>query len=301
MAELYLVEFKGSRRDYFYNAYYHTLKPDDLVIVQAEQGEHCGRLSKKIVTDVSFSGADKPRSLLRRAGQDDIKRYQTLMDNEVRYKKEIIQLVERHGLPMKIIDVECQFDGNKITFFFTADHRVDFRALVRDLASKYRTRIELRQIGVRDEARRIGGYGICGREQCCNTFIKKFSPISTQHAREQDLSLNPSKISGNCGRLLCCLRYEVDQYIDARKRFPKPGLFVKTSKGDGVVERIDALNEEIVVRDGENIFFRASEDDIESIENVRSRTSQSSGPRSKTPVDREELAALKKLDEPDSN
>lgn len=300
MAELYLVEFKGSRRNYFYNTYYHALKADDLVIVQVEQGEHCGRLSRKIRTEVDFSGIDKPRSLLRRAGQDDIKRFETLTENEIRYKEEIIQMVARHGLPMKIIDVECQFDGNKITFFFTADHRVDFRALVRDLASKYRTRIELRQIGVRDEARRVGGYGICGREQCCNTFIKKFSPISTQHAREQDLTLNPSKISGNCGRLLCCLRYEVDQYIDARKRFPKPGVFVKTSKGDGVIERIDALNEQIVVRDGENIFFRASEEDIELVENVKSRTLQQSGRSPDSSVDREELEALKKLDEPDA-
>jgi cell fate regulator YaaT (PSP1 superfamily) len=301
MAELYVVEFKGSRRQYFYNTYYHSLKQDDLVIVQAEQGEHCGRISNKIETDVDFSGAEKPRSLLRRAGSDDIRRYETLTENEVRYKGEIIQMIARHRLPMKVVDVECQFDGNKITFFFTADHRVDFRALVRDLASKYRTRIELRQIGVRDEARRVGGYGICGREQCCNTFIKKFAPISTQHAREQDLTLNPSKISGNCGRLLCCLRYEVDQYIDVRKKFPKPGTYVKTEMGEGVIERIDVLNEEAVIRDGENIQFRATVEDIVGVESSKSHDQAGGRSNSGVPYDKDDLEALKKLDEPESD
>jgi cell fate regulator YaaT (PSP1 superfamily) len=168
MAELYLVEFKGSRREFFYNTYYHTLKPFDHVIIQAEQGEDMGVLSKKVRPDYKLPEAVKPRSILRPAGHEDLARWETLRGNESAYRSEFITLARKHGLVMKIVDVECQFDGSKITFYFTADHRVDFRALVRDLAARYRTRIELRQIGVRDEARRLDGLGICGRRQCCN-------------------------------------------------------------------------------------------------------------------------------------
>ena len=153
-----------------------------------------GLLAKLIDKEIDFAETQRPRSILRQAGEDDLARFKTLKENEIRYKKEVIELVRKHGLVMKIVDVECQFDGNKITFYFTADHRVDFRALVRDLASRYRTRIELRQIGVRDEARRVDGYGICGLRQCCNGPIRDFAPISTQHAREQELSLNLSLI-----------------------------------------------------------------------------------------------------------
>ncbi len=149
---------------------------------------------------------------------------------------------------MKLVDIEYQFDRNKLTFFFTADHRVDFRALVRDLASEYKTRIELRQIGVRDEAKRLGGYGVCGLRLCCASFLQNFEPISTQDARVQGLSLNPSKISGNCGRLLCCLKYEVDYYASVRSKYPEIGEKYKTDKGEGIVERIDVFEDYMVVR-----------------------------------------------------
>jgi len=238
MAELYLVEFKGSRKEYFFNAFYHNINPSDYVITQAERGEDIGVVLKKIDVEVDFSESDRPRSI-------------------------------RHGLVMKVVDVETQHDGNKMTIFFTADHRVDFRELVKELASRYKTRIELRQIGVRDEARRIGGYGVCGRQQCCNAFIKDFSPISTQHAREQDLPMNPAKISGNCGRLLCCLRYEVGLYTKVKSRFPSAGTLVKTKNGDGVIVRIDIFKEEAVVRNDENLFFRITPKDIISTESGR--------------------------------
>ena len=295
MPELYLVEFKGSRKEFFYNSYYHSLVPEDYVIIQAEQGEDVGRLVVKVDAEIDFSEGNRPRSILRPAGKDDLRRYWELKEKEKQYRGEFIEAVARHRLPMKTVDVECQFDGNKITFYFTADHRVDFRALVRDLASRYRTRIELRQIGVRDEARRIGGMGICGREQCCSCYLREFAPISTQHAREQDLTLNPSKISGNCGRLLCCLRYEADLYTQCKRKFPKPGTEVETRKGNGTIERIDVFNEEAIVRDEENMPFRIAADDI-----LESRT-KAQGPVAEEPLDEHEKEELKKLDEPDSN
>jgi cell fate regulator YaaT (PSP1 superfamily) len=262
MAELYLIEFKGSRKEFFYNTYYHSLRLNEFVIIQAEQGEDLGRLALKVEKDVDFSETGKPRSILRPAGKEDIVRFRNLQEKEELYRDEIIELVAKHRLPMKIVDVDCQFDGNKITFYFTADHRVDFRALVRDLAARYRTRIELRQIGVRDEARRLGGLGICGRQQCCNSHLREFAPISTQHARDQDLTLNPSKISGNCGRLLCCLRYEADLYVGTKRKFPKPGTTIDSKKGTGVIESIDVFGEEAIVKGSDNLYFRARADEI---------------------------------------
>lgn len=262
MAELYFVEFKGSRKGYFFNTYYHTLKPPEYVIVQAERGEDMGLLSKKIEAEVNFAQTSRPHSILRRASEDELLKRSDIREKEEKHKLEVIEMIEKHRLAMKVIDLEWQFDGNKMTVFFTADHRVDFRELVKDLAACYRTRIELRQIGVRDEARRIGGVGICGLQQCCNSFIGDFTPISTQHAREQDLPLNPSKISGNCGRLLCCLRFEADIYERCKRKFPLPGTSVETKAGCGVVERIDVFNEEAVIRSDENVVFRSSAEDI---------------------------------------
>ena len=300
MAELFLVEFKGSRKEFFYNTYYHSLTPNDYVIIQAEQGEDMGQLMLKVDKEMDFSETSRPRSILRPAGRDDLTRFLDLKEKEKQYRGEIIEMVARHGLPMKIVDVECQFDGNKITFYFTADHRVDFRALVRDLAARYRTRIELRQIGVRDEARRIGGYGICGRRQCCNSHIREFAPISTQHAREQDLTLNPSKISGNCGRLLCCLRYEAELYTSCKQKFPKPGTEIETKKGSGTIERIDVFNEEAVVKDDENVYFRVTAEDILTAKGrVYDRGRASTDYVAEAPLDAVDQEALKKLDEPE--
>ncbi|MBU8932849.1 MAG: hypothetical protein KOO62_02470 [candidate division Zixibacteria bacterium] len=262
MAELYLVEFKGHRTEFFFNSYYHDLSTADFVIVEVERGEDLGRVKRKISTDIDLSKANRPRSILRRASDEDTARGNTLAKQEQAYKAEVIEIITRHGLPMKVIDVECQFDGNKMTINFTADHRVDFRGLVKDLASRYRTRIELRQIGVRDEARRVGGYGMCGRLQCCSSFIRNFEPISTQHAREQDLPLNPAKISGNCGRLLCCLRYEAEFYTDVKRKFPSPGTCVRTKGGSGIIERIDVFKEEAVIRDQDRMLFRCGCADI---------------------------------------
>jgi cell fate regulator YaaT (PSP1 superfamily) len=262
MAELYIVEFKGSRKEYFYNSYYHNLRIPEPVITQAERGEDIGVLSVKVEQEMDFPEGERPRSILRPANPEDITREQEIRDKERLYRKEVIQIIRRYGLVMKVVDIELQFDGNKMTIFFTAEHRVDFRELVKELAAKYRTRIELRQIGVRDEARRIGGFGICGRRQCCNTHIKEFAPITTQHAREQDLPLNPAKISGNCGRLLCCLKYEADVYSSLKRQFPQPGQWIRSDAGDGIIQRIDYFTEKAVVRNAEGAVFRVAAEEI---------------------------------------
>ncbi len=296
MAELFQIEFKGSRREFFYNKFHHSLKLGDYVITQVEQGEDMGQLTKKIEAELDFSGTAQPRSILRPAGADDLARFEKLKANEVTYKQEVIRLVGKHGLVMKIVDVECQFDGSKITFYFTADHRVDFRALVRDLAARYRTRIELRQIGVRDEARRIDGYGICGRRQCCNGSVCDFVPISTQHAREQDLSLNPTKISGNCGRLLCCLRYELDLYQAVKEKFPSVGTMIKTAKGSGSINRIDVFREEALFFNEDDVLCRVGADEITGIVEQKRGHRGRPEPRGEE-VSREDEAELKRLED----
>ncbi len=300
MAEIYLVEFKGSRKEYFYNTYYHSLNLSELVILQAERGEDIGTISKKVNVELNFTETQKPRSILRPASNSDLEKFDSLQKKEIENKTEILEMIKKYNLKMKIVDIEWQFDGNKMTVFFTADHRVDFRELVKELASRYKTRIELRQIGVRDEARRIGGIGICGLQQCCNTFINVFKPISTQHARDQDLPLNPSKISGNCGRLLCCLRYETETYYSVKGKFPQPGTKVKTKNGDGVITRIDIFNEEAIIRNSEGVFIRSSSEDIVNIDNA-DRDNSSIEKSRLDEIDEGEISTddIKKLD--DSN
>lgn len=302
MAELYIVEFKGSRREFFYNSYHHSLVVGDHVIVQADQGEDIGLLKILVQPQTGRAESIRGRSILRPAGRDDKAYLQELRQKESHLKKDIYELIRRHGLVMKIVDAECQFDGNKITFFFTAEHRVDFRALVRDLASRYRTRIELRQIGVRDEARRIDGYGVCGRQQCCNTFIREFAPITTSHAREQDLSLNPSKISGNCGRLLCCLRYEVQTYADVKRKFPPLAAQVVTNQGTGQMQRVDIFREEAILTLEDNTQIRVKADQIIEWRSASGQTGRPTPPRF---VDDGDLNgstddALRRLDESDN-
>jgi cell fate regulator YaaT (PSP1 superfamily) len=299
LAELYLVEFRGSRKEYFFNTYYHSLKPTDYVIIQAERGEDIGLLSKKIDVEIDFDDSKKPRSILRRANDNDIDQFEELKQKENNDRTDIIELINKHNLKMKVIDVEWQYDSNKLTVYFTADQRVDFRELVKELAARFKTRIELRQIGVRDEARRLGGIGICGLQQCCNAFINDFNPISTQHARDQDLPLNPSKISGNCGRLLCCLRYETETYYAVKKQFPSPGSKVKTKMGNGVVERIDVFNEQAVVKDEEGVYIRAKSEDIFDVD--KTTTIQPVAPSILEELDETDISAeeIKKLEDID--
>jgi cell fate regulator YaaT (PSP1 superfamily) len=248
VSEVYLVQFKGSRKGYYYNPNYLNLKLEDFVIVQVERGEDMGRIIKKTGEEFVLDEEKKPSSILRKATPDDVQRLKVNREKEVEALKECERMIVARNLEMKLVDVEFQFDCNKITFYFTADKRIDFRELVKELASVYKTRIELRQIGVRDEAKWIGGYGCCGLRLCCSTFIKSFEPISTQLAKEQNLSLNPAKISGNCGRLLCCLLYEKDFYHQALSFYPKVGSKYQTDKGEGIVDSINPFTGYIVIK-----------------------------------------------------
>jgi cell fate regulator YaaT (PSP1 superfamily) len=247
VAEVYLVEFKGSRKEYFANPDCLSIRPGDWVIVKAERGEDMGKVTKK--TDSQMAELEeKPDNILRLATREDLNRVQANREKEKECVKQCEKMIADRNLQMKLVDAELQFDNNKITFFFTAEKRVDFRELVKELASTYKTRIELRQIGVRDEARRIGGFGVCGLGLCCTSFLREFEPISTQLAREQNLSLNPAKISGNCGRLLCCLRYEKELYEKSLPLYPKLGDKLQTDKGEGVVDKINIFKEYIQVK-----------------------------------------------------
>jgi cell fate regulator YaaT (PSP1 superfamily) len=247
VVELYLVEFKGARREVFANPNCLSLRPSDYVVVQAERGEDLGKVSKKVQKEAEESEG-KPQNIWRKATDEDLKKLIANREKEMECFKECQRMISERGLEMKLVDVELQFDNNKLTFFFTAEKRVDFRELVKELATTYKTRIELRQIGVRDEAKRIGGFGVCGLPLCCASFLDEFEPISTQLAREQNLSLNPAKISGNCGRLLCCLLYEKELYGKSLAQYPKVGSKFKTEKGEGIVDRINIFKEYMVVK-----------------------------------------------------
>jgi cell fate regulator YaaT (PSP1 superfamily) len=243
----YIVEFKGNRRQ-AYSA------PDDLsvevgkyVIVQAERGEDMGKVTRKAVPADIQEGVEIQR-IIRLAAPNDLERLKFNRQKEEESFNECLKFIEKHQLKMKLVDVEYQYDCNKITFYFTAEKRVDFRELVKDLAATFRTRIELRQIGVRDEAKRLGGYGVCGKQQCCSCFLPEFKTISTQMARMQNLALNPQKISGNCGRLLCCLRYEQEYYESVVPDYPPLGCQCLFQNMAGLVEKCDIFKQKITLR-----------------------------------------------------
>ena len=279
------------------------LADGDVVVVQTDAGP----VLAEVVARPSAWTARRPATeqsprILRRATDQDQALRQRHEQREREAFRVCVMKIRERGLAMKLTRVEQMFDGSRLVFFFTSDDRVDFRELVRELASDYKTRIELRQIGVRDEARRVDGYGICGRRQCCNTFIGDFAPISTSHAREQDLSLNPTKISGNCGRLLCCLRYEVEQYAVNRKRFPRVGSTVETVHGPGTIERIDYFREEAVLTNAEGVSFRAKQEEIVRVQAAPGREPHArrviaEGIPTNGEISDEE--ALKRLDEPE--
>ncbi len=247
-APVYLVEFKGARKEYYRDPYNLPIAIGDAVIVQVERGEDFGKAILKFSPDRAKDLKVKPLPIIRAATAADIAHNADNRASEWEARQTCRRMVDERRLEMKVVDAEWQFDRNKMTFYFTADKRVDFRALVKDLAGVFKTRIELRQIGARDEARRTGGVGICGYEQCCTLFLKEFEPITTQMARDQSLSLNPAKISGNCGRLLCCLRYESGYYKEATRLFPNIGMPWETEDGQGTIESLHILREQVTVR-----------------------------------------------------
>jgi cell fate regulator YaaT (PSP1 superfamily) len=259
------VRFKGTRKAYFLWPGEEPLRVGDAVIVEAERGRDLGHitavgeLAEKKCGGCSGCAtnavAEEPvplKRVLQRAAPEDVKSHAEVRRSEEDARRKVMQRVRAHELMMKVSDTEWQWDRNKLTIYFTAEKRVDFRALVRDLASTFRTRIELRQIGVRDEAARLSGVGRCGREYCCSSWLKELSPVNLGLAKDQHLSLNPTQISGGCGRLLCCLKYEHDFYVAARKRFPKEGKTVRTAVGPERVIAVDIFRERVFLRSEEH-------------------------------------------------
>lgn len=242
------VEFKGIRRLFYENVENLPLEKDDYVIVEAEKGIDLGQihmLGEAIFLKRRERGVllQQERKVVRKALPEDMEQLCINREKEKDASRICREKILKHKLPMKFVDSEYQFDRNRITFYFTADRRVDFRELVKDLASVFRTRIELRQIGVRDEAKRIGGIGSCGLELCCMSWLTEFHRIGTQHARVQNLPLNPVKLSGQCGRLKCCLVFEVENYIESLKRFPLLDSVVITEKGQGRIGKVDIFRD----------------------------------------------------------
>jgi cell fate regulator YaaT (PSP1 superfamily) len=243
------VEFKGVRRGFFTSSD-PTLRVGERVLVEVERGRDLGRIrSLGGAARQKGGSAPAPGAVAGRAGAEELRHAAVLRADEERVRRTTREKVEQHGLKMKVSDAEWQWDRNKLIIYFTAERRVDFRQLVRDLARTFRTRIELKQIGVRDEAAQLGGVGRCGRELCCSTWLREIKPISLQLAKDQSLSLNPQQISGTCGRLMCCLTYEHDAYLAARKRFPREGKTVRTAAGAERVISIDIWRETVTLQD----------------------------------------------------
>ncbi|MEM7414515.1 MAG: regulatory iron-sulfur-containing complex subunit RicT [Gemmatimonadota bacterium] len=260
MAGFAEVRFKGTRKGYF--SYRDLdLRPGQHVIVEADRGEDLGEVTavgavaeRKCSSSNGGCATPAPEhSIIRHARSDEVGRLESLRSDEHRVRTETRSLVAKHGLKMKVTEAEWQFDRNKVIIYFTAEKRVDFRQLVRDLARTFRARIELKQIGVRDEAALLGGVGRCGRELCCSTWLPELKPVSLQLAKDQKLSLNPAQISGCCGRLMCCLVYEHRTYVEARRRFPREGRKVTTARGEERVLAVDIWQDQVTLKgaDGE--------------------------------------------------
>ncbi len=287
MAYIIGVRFKDVGKIYYFDPDGHNLKKGDHVIVETSRGVECGEvaMSNRNIADEDISYPLK--KLIREATDEDL---QKVADNKEKEKKAFdicVEKIKLHKLKMKLVDVEYTFDNSKILFYFTADGRVDFRELVKDLAYVFRTRIELRQIGVRDEAKMLGGLGICGRPFCCNSFLGEFQPVSIKMAKEQGMSLNPVKISGTCGRLMCCLKYEQEAYSDLLKTTPKTGAIVQTPDGKGTVTDMNLITGRLTVSlhkspDAAARNYKVS--DVTVIKDVQIK------------VDKSEMEKLKKLE-----
>lgn len=263
------VRFRTAGKIYYFDPCDLDINTDDMVIVETARGIECGKvvIAKREVSEEEVVLPIK--SVIRVATEEDLKHVEENKAKEVEAFRICLEKIRKHGLEMKLIDVEYTFDNNKILFYFTADGRVDFRELVKDLASVFRTRIELRQIGVRDEAKMMGALGPCGRTLCCCTHLCEFHPVSIKMAKEQSLSLNPSKISGTCGRLMCCLKYEQENYEYLLRKMPKVDAVVKTPHGPGTVVYVNLLKEKIKVKLDDEQGADIMEYHIDEVEIVR--------------------------------
>lgn len=265
------VRFKKPGKVYFFDPGNLHVNIKTKVVVETSLGEEIGEVvaKKKLLPNTNLNTPLK--KIIRIANYKDLKHYDENKKKEQEAFKICEDKIKKLKLDMHLTDVEYSFDNTKLLFYFTADGRVDFRELVKELAAIFKTRIELRQIGVRDEVRRIGGNGVCGRELCCCSFLNNFDTVSIKMAKEQNMSLNPSKISGNCGRLMCCLKYEQEVYEDKLKHLPKIGAIVKTEDGEGIVDSIETLKEIVKVKlkddNDETYFKRFNASDLKIIKN----------------------------------
>lgn len=290
------VRFKKTGKIYYFDPGKLSINTGDHVIVETARGVEYGWVATgpKKIEDEDLVGALKP--VIRIATEQDEKRAAENKEKEQKAFDVCLEKIAKHNLKMKLVNVEYTFDGNKILFYFTSDGRVDFRELVKDLASVYRTRIELRQIGVRDETKTLGGYGICGREFCCHLFQSEFVPVSIRMAKDQNLSLNPTKISGSCGRLMCCIKYEEEAYLDLSRNLPHPGD--ETTTEDGYHAVVDSVN---ILKQRIRVIVDLGDDEREAREygpkDLKfSRKKKKNRNQEKNKVSAEELKALKELE-----
>ena len=248
MIEIISVRFKSGGKQYYFNPDGKQFREGDGVIVETSRGVELGICSQEntLIDEMELTAPLRP--VIRAATEEDHRTLEKNKEKEAKAFQICQEKIAQHGLDMKLVDVEYSFEGNKVLFFFTSEGRVDFRALVKDLAGAIHARIELRQIGVRDEAKMLGGLGICGRPFCCSQFLDEFQPVSIKMAKTQNLSLNPTKISGTCGRLMCCLKYEQEAYEDLVKSAPKQESFVETPDGAGTVSSVNLLRQTVQVR-----------------------------------------------------
>ena len=273
--EIIGVKFKKLGKIYFFDPKKEKLNRGDLVIVETANGIEFAEVvvANKEMPEEKL--VNPLKSIIRKANYKDIKHNEENEKKEKEAFKKAEELIKQHNLNMNLTEVEYTFDNSKLLFYFTADGRIDFRDLVKDLAAIYKTRIELRQIGVRDQVRKIGGNGVCGRELCCCTFLDNFDSVSIKMAKEQNIALTPSKISGNCGRLMCCLKYEQEVYEEKLSRLPKVGAIVKVEdEGEGIVDSIETLKEKIRVKfkDKDGFYYRKYDaKDVKIIKDVEDK------------------------------
>lgn len=287
MSEVVGVRFKEVGKIYYFDPVGLKLKNGDRVIVETVRGIECGEIAMKN-KEVSDEEITKPlKPLIRLATKEDLKTIEKNKNKEKNAFDICLKKIEAHGLDMKLVGVEYTFDSSKVIFYFTSDGRVDFRELVKDLASVFRIRIELRQIGVRDESKMKGGLGMCGRPFCCNSFLGDFQPVSIKMAKEQGLSLNPTKISGTCGRLMCCLKYEQEAYEHLLRVTPKVGAIVETNMGKGTVVDVDMLKGMLKVRLDRNPEAAPASFHRHDVKLIKDK---------KITVNRSEIAALKDIE-----
>lgn len=286
------VRFKKPGKIYFFDPDGKDISKGDYVIVETSMGEEYAEvvISNRLLPEDKI--VNPLKKIVRIATSKDKKHHEENKKKEKEAFALATKNIKKHKLDMTLVDVEYKFDNSKILFYFTADGRIDFRELVKDLAAIFKTRIELRQIGVRDEVKRIGGNGVCGRELCCCSFLSNFETVSIKMAKEQNISLTPSKISGNCGRLMCCLKYEQDVYEEKLSRLPKVGAIVKTEDGEGVVESIETLKEKIRVKfkDKEGFFYKKY--DVKEVKVIKDATKE----EEIRVQDKEELKELEQLE-----